>query len=70
MINEEPKAWIKKYFKADSDEHWFLLFIINGINDIKFNSNPTHAPNHDGAEIDRNIPIINVKKNIRFIKDI
>lgn len=69
MINEEEKAWIKKYFKADSDEYLFFLFIINGIIDNRFNSNPTQEENHEKEEIAKIDPRIRVDKKIMLKLD-
>lgn len=50
---------------ADSARKGQSLVVIKGINDNKFNSNPNHAPNQDVDEIDRIVPVNNVKKNNR-----
>jgi len=63
MIIEEPKAWIRKYLRADSEEYWLFLDEIKGINDNKFNSSPIQAPNQEDEEIDNNVPINKVDKN-------
>jgi len=60
---EDPKAWIRKYFNADSEEYWFLFEEIKGINDKRLSSKPTHAPNQEEEETDKVVPIRSVKKN-------
>ena len=59
----EPRAWIKKYFKAASDEYWLSFIVINGIKESKFNSNPIQAPNQELAQIEITIPKIKVLIN-------
>ena len=56
----DPSAWIKKYFKAASDEYWLFLIKISGIKDNKFNSSPIQAPNHELEEIEIIIPSVKV----------
>lgn len=65
MIIEEPKAWIRKYLRADSEEYWLFLDEIKGINDNKFSSRPTQAPNQEDEEIDNTVPInkVDINKN-------
>jgi len=63
IITEDPKAWIRKYLRADSEEYWLFLDEIRGINDNKFNSRPTQAPNQEDEEIDNTVPINKVDKN-------
>ena len=62
MIIVEARAWIRKYFRADSDKNEFGLVVIRGINDIRFISNPIQAPNQEEEEIEIRVPEINVKK--------
>ena len=57
---DEPKAWIRKYFKATSEVEEESLEEIKGINDIKFSSRPTQAPNQEEEEIERREPLNNV----------
>jgi len=63
IIIDEPNAWIKKYFKADSEEYWLFLEEIKGINDKRLSSSPTQAPNQEEEEIDKVVPINKVNKN-------
>lgn len=63
MIIEDPRAWIKKYFKAASEEYFLLDEIINGIKEIKFSSRPAHAANQNLDEIDKTDPKISVDTN-------
>lgn len=65
MITEEPKAWIKKYFSAASDEYWLFFKEIIGINDIKLSSSPIQIPNQEEEEIDKVVPRRSVNMNKR-----
>lgn len=56
MMTEEPNAWIKKYFRAASEEYWLFLEEIKGIKDIRFSSSPIQAPNQDEEEMERSVP--------------
>ena len=69
IMKEDPKAWIKKYFKAASEEYRLFIVKIKGIKDIRLSSNPTQAINHDGAEMAIIAPIKRVVMNITFDKD-
>jgi len=69
IIKEDPKAWIKKYFRAASEEYRVFLEIIRGIKDKRFNSRPAQAPNHDDEEVANNIPLTREKKNDAFNED-
>jgi hypothetical protein len=40
--------------------YMFLMFDINGINDIRLISNPIHALNHELEDTDTNIPLTRV----------
>jgi len=60
---DDAKAWVKKYFREDSEEKRFFEFIINGIKESKLISNPIHTLNQDVEEIEINVPIIIDKKN-------
>lgn len=62
IMIEDPRAWIRKYFKAASEDDDDNLVDIRGINDIKFSSNPIQAPNHEEEEIERIEPKININK--------
>lgn len=62
IIKEEPKAWIKKYFRAASEEYREFLDIIKGINDKRFNSRPVHTLNHEREEKARSVPNNNIEK--------
>lgn len=69
IINEkiniaEASAWVKKYFKEDSDENKFFVLIIRGIKDNKLISNPIHIPNQEDEEIEIRDPVIIDKKKI------
>lgn len=59
----DPSAWIKKYFKAASEEYWLSLIEIKGIKDNKFNSSPIQAPNHELEHVANKIPKIKVVLN-------
>jgi len=63
MINEEPRAWIRKYFKAASEEYWLFLDEIKGIKDNRLSSSPTQAPNQDEEETDKVVPRKRVNRN-------
>jgi len=63
IIIEEPKAWIKKYFKAASEEYWLFLEEISGINDKRLSSSPIQAPNQEEEEMESVVPNIRVEKN-------
>jgi len=63
MIIDDPSAWIRKYFKADSEEYRLFLEEIKGINDKRFSSSPTQAPNQEEEEIDKVVPKNKVNKN-------
>lgn len=66
IIKIEAKAWVRKYFKADSVEYLFFLLIISGIKDNKFTSKPSQAINHEFAEIVIITEVINeIKKRIK-----
>lgn len=59
----EAIAWVKKYFKEDSEENKFFEFIIKGIKDNKLISNPIHILNQEFEEIAIKVPkIIELKK--------
>lgn len=61
---EEANAWVKKYFKEDSEENKFFVLIIRGIKDNKLISNPIHIPSQEEEEMEIKVPIIIVKKKI------
>lgn len=63
MMIDEPKAWIKKYFKAASEEYWLFLEEMSGIKDKRFSSSPIQAPNQEEDEMERRVPNIRVEKN-------
>lgn len=65
MIKIEAKAWIKKYFKADSVEYLFFFLMINGIKDKRLISNPSQAPIQEFAEIVITIELISDTIKIR-----
>lgn len=60
---EEARAWIKKYFRDDSEENKFFVPIIKGIKDNKLISNPIHILNQEEEEIEIRVPKIIEKKN-------
>lgn len=59
----EAKACTRKYFTAASEKKGDNLVVIKGIKEIKFNSNPSQAPNQEVDEIDKKVPINSVEKN-------
>lgn len=63
----EAKAWTKKYFKEASVENKFFELVIKGIKESKLISKPIHAPNHELAEVEINVPPINVNKNKNLV---
>lgn len=56
------RAWMRKYFKAASEENEFFFERIKGINDITFNSNPIQLVNQVGEEDAIITPRIRVNK--------
>lgn len=69
IIIDDPRAWIKKYFKAASEEYWLFFLIIIGIKDIKFNSRPIQAPNQDTDLIEIKVPVSRVATKVIFEKE-
>lgn len=65
IIRVDARAWIKKYFRAASEEYGFILVAIRGIKDIRLSSNPIQAPNQDVEDTERIVPIISVEKKNR-----
>lgn len=63
IIIEDPRAWIRKYLRADSDEYWLFFEEIKGINDKRLSSSPTQAPNQEDEETDKVVPKSKVDKN-------
>lgn len=59
----EARAWVIKYFKADSEGYELFELVIKGIIDKRLISNPIHILNHEYDEIVIRVPIIKVKKN-------
>lgn len=55
---EEANAWVKKYFKEDSEENKFFDLIIRGIKDNKLISRPIHILNQENEEIVIKVPVI------------
>lgn len=47
----DAKAWIKKYFKEDSEENKFFFIIIKGIKERRLISNPIHSLSQEVDEI-------------------
>ena len=43
----EANAWVRKYFKEDSEENKFFDLIIKGIKDNKLISKPIQILNHE-----------------------
>ena len=62
MKRAEPRAWIRKYFKAASEEYVSYLDVRRGTNEIRFSSSPSQQPNQDELEIVIKIPKFKVKK--------
>ena len=62
IIIEDPRAWIKKYFSAASEEYWLFFAEIRGIKDNKLSSRPTQAPNQEEAEAAKVVPNKRVEK--------
>lgn len=68
-MKAEPKAWIRKYFRAASEEYRDFLEMRSGIKDKRFNSRPAQALNQDEDERAREVPSVKVKKNKMFKGD-
>lgn len=60
---DDPRAWIKKYFNAASEEYWLFLEEIKGIKDKRLSSSPIQAPNQEDDETERRVPKDKVEKN-------
>lgn len=60
----DPRAWIKKYFKAASDKNELIFIEIIGMKASRFNSSPNQAPNQDEDEIEIKTPKSKIGKNI------
>ena len=65
---DEAIAWIKKYFNEASVENMFLLEESKGMKESKLISNPIHAPIHELAHKEINIPLINILKKRIFVE--
>lgn len=63
----EASACTKKYFKEASVENKFFELVIKGIKERRLISKPIHAPNHELAEVEINVPPINVNKNKNLV---
>jgi len=61
-MTEDPKAWIKKYFKAASEEYWLFFVEIRGIKDNRLSSSPIQAPNQEEEEAASTVPNKRVEK--------
>ena len=59
----DPSAWIRKYFKAASEEYWLFFIKIKGINESKLSSSPIQAPNQEFAETEIRMPSTKVVMN-------
>lgn len=59
----EAMAWVKKYFREDSEENKFFDLIIRGIKDSKLISKPIQILNQDVDETATKVPIIIEEKN-------
>lgn len=70
IITEEPRAWIKKYLRAASEEYWFLFVEIRGIKDKRLSSKPIQAPNQEVEEAANPVPSKRVEKNKMWVEDI
>jgi len=46
-IIKEERAWVIKYFMADSDDNMFFVDVIRGMIDNKLISSPIHIPNQE-----------------------
>lgn len=60
----DAKAWVIKYFIADSDENIFFVDVIKGIIERRLISRPIHILNHEYEQIEIRVPIINVLKKM------
>jgi hypothetical protein len=66
IITIEAKAWIIKYFRADSTEYLFFFDKIKGIKDKRLTSSPSQAINHEFAEIEIRIEMTkDIKKSTK-----
>jgi hypothetical protein len=63
----EARAWTKKYLREASVENKFFELVIKGIKERRLISSPIHAPNHELAEVEINVPPINVNKNKNLV---
>jgi len=63
----EARAWIRKYFSADSVIRWLLVFEVRGIKDRRLISNPIQAPYQEVDDTEINDPTINVSMNINIL---
>lgn len=63
----DAKAWVRKYFKAASEDIIFLL-AIKGIKDNKLTSSPTQAPNQEEEETEIRVPKIKVEIKSRRVE--
>ena len=60
----DPRAWIKKYLRAASDEYELNLDVMMGMNDKRFNSKPSHLVNHELDDVAIMIPRVRDRPNI------
>lgn len=60
----EARAWVTKYFIADSFDITFFFEAISGIIDRRLISRPIHIPSHEVDEMAIIVPIIMALKNI------
>lgn len=62
----EARAWVRKYFRAASEDFKLLISFIKGINAIKLISNPIQMLNHELAVTANRVPMTNTIKNNIF----
>jgi len=56
-IKADPKAWIRKYFRAASDEYKFDFDVMRGMKESRFSSSPSQAVNHEEEEKAIKVPV-------------
>ena len=63
IITVEPRAWIKKYLRADSEEYEFWWEQMIGTKDKRLSSSPSQLENQELADTAIMVPEISVLKN-------
>ena len=63
-IITEPRAWIRKYLRAASDEYELNLDEMMGMNDSRFNSRPSQLVNQEFDDVAIIIPRVSDSPNI------